>query len=115
MLPRQAEQIAEVIRHWHRLSDLAAFAAKRHGFGDDNGGFGVIYPGDLDEHAREVEGVHIPDGHVELYGFWGAPKGGYDFVVEETSYLTVLERVLRAERLVAEADAVQHLIGSQHD
>jgi hypothetical protein len=115
MTPGQEEQIAEVIRHWHRLSDLSEFAAKRHGFGDSNGGLGVIYPGDLDEHDRTVEGAHIPAGHVELYGCWGVSKGGYEFVVEESSYLTVVERVLRAERLTAEADAVQDLIGSQND
>lgn len=91
------------------------FAAKRHGFGDDSGGFGVIYPGDLDEYAREVEGAHILVGHVELYGFWGASKGGYEFVVEESTYLTVLERVFRDERLIAEADAVRELVGSRND
>jgi len=111
----QAGQIAEVIRHWHCLSDLAAFAAKRHGFGDSNGGFGVIYPDDLDEYDREVEGARIPDGHVEVYGFWGASKGGYEFVVEEATYLTVLERVLRFKHLFVEADAVKRLIGLKND
>jgi hypothetical protein len=48
------------IRAWSRLPDLASFAVARHGFGDTDGGFGVTYPGDLDEYDRAVEGVTIP-------------------------------------------------------
>jgi attachment invasion locus protein len=80
------------IRHWSRLEELAQFAAERHGFGDSNGGFGITYPTDVDEYDREVDKITIPDGHVLAYGFWGAsgPHGGYDVLVPEALYLSVL-------------------------
>src|SRR5262245_12592136 len=65
----------DAIRHWSRLPELAEFAALRHGFGDSDGGFGVTYPGDLDDYDHEVDGVCIPEGFVQAYGFWGPPNG----------------------------------------
>jgi hypothetical protein len=60
--------IRNAIRHWSRLIDLAEFAAQRHGYGDSDGGFGITYPGGHDEYDREVDGFHIPEGFVEVYG-----------------------------------------------
>ena len=64
--PTMAALIA--IRHWRDKAALARFAADRHGFGDSDGGFGITYPSDLDEHDRQVEGVTIPEDHVLAYG-----------------------------------------------
>jgi hypothetical protein len=73
--PESTVAIRDAIRHWSRLTDLAEFAAHRHGYGNSDGGFGIKSPGDLDEYAREVDGIRIPEGFVQLYGFWGPPEG----------------------------------------
>ena len=101
-------QVVHAIERWHRPTDLAEFAAKGHGFGDSDGGFGVIYASDLDEH--ETERRPIPAGFVEVYGFWGAAKGGFEFVIGEREYLRILAQTLRAKNLSAEAAIVEGLI-----
>jgi hypothetical protein len=70
----------------------------------------VIYAGDLDEYATQVEGRIIPDGCVEIYGYWGAAKGGFEFVIEERQYLSILAQTLREKGLVAEALTVESLM-----
>lgn len=101
------------IRHWSRLEDLAAFAAERHGFGDSNGGFGITYPTDLDEYDREVDKIAIPDGHVLAYGFWGesGSYGGYDVLVPEALYLSVLAGELSRSGFDQAATKVRALCG----
>lgn len=103
------DAIVQIIRHWPKLAELANFAVERRGFGDDNGGFGLIYPDDLDDYARGAEQRSIPSGWVEIYGFWGVEKGGYEFVVEEKTYLASLAQVLRSDDLEAEARLVESL------
>jgi hypothetical protein len=105
--PETAVHVA--IRHWSSLTQLADFAAQGHGYGDSDGGFGVTYPGDLDEYAREVEGEHIEPGHVEVYGFWGPPHG-YEVTVTEAFYLDTLAAVLAEAGHAAEASLVQSLL-----
>ena len=102
----------DAIRRWSRLSELAEFAVNRHGFGDSNGGFGVTYPGDLDEYDRKVSGVHIPAGFVLVYGFWGPPRG-YEVLVTEPMYLDTLAEVLSAAGHTTEAAQVRSLIEQQ--
>ncbi len=104
--PEPETAIREAIRHWSRLSDLAEFAAHQHGFGDSNGGFGVTYPGDLDEYDRKVSGASIPAGWGEVYGFWGPPNG-YEVLVPEQVYLTVLAETLAAAGHSEEAALVR--------
>ena len=101
------------IRHWSSLEQLAQFAARRHGFGDSNGGFGITYPTDLDEYDREVDKIAIPDGHVLAYGFWGAsgPHGGYDVLVPESLYLSVLADELSRSGFEQAATVVRGLGG----
>jgi hypothetical protein len=98
----------DAIRHWSRLPKLAEFAALRHGFGDSDSGFGITYPGDLDEYDREVDGVRIPEGSVQVYGFWGPPDG-YEVLVAELVYLTELAVVLSAKGHEPEAAQVRKL------
>lgn len=104
--------IRDAIRHWSRLAELPDFAAKRHGFGNSDGGFGVTYPGDLDEYDRVTDSVQIPNGFVHVYGFWGLPNG-YQLLVPESVYLTILSEMLANEGHSAEADRVRALLVSQ--
>lgn len=101
--------IREVIGALNKPTDLADFAKKRHGFGDSNGGFGVVYPGDLDEYQREIEGLSIPEGMVEIYGYWGLPNG-YEKFVREADYLSVLACVLREQGDLRKSDAILSLM-----
>ena len=94
------------IRHWPDKAALARFALDRHGYGDTNGGFGITYPGDLDEHERLVEGRSIADGFVLAYGFWGLPDG-YEVLVPEWLYRDVLAEVLECVGLCREAASVR--------
>jgi hypothetical protein len=103
----------DAIRHWKWQPQLAEFAAQRHGFADDDGGFGVIYPGDLDEYDRGVGGVHIPEGFVQVYGFWGPPDG-YEVLVPEAVYLGQLAGVLSAAGHAAEAERIRSLVEQRH-
>lgn len=94
------------IRHWSDKPRLAQFALERHGFGDSNGGFGVTYPGDLDDYDRTVDGCKIPEGFVLAYGFWGPPDG-YEVLVPEWLYRDVLAEVLECLGLWQEAASVR--------
>jgi hypothetical protein len=94
------------IRHWSDTASLVRFALDRHGFADSNGGFGITYPGDLDEYDREVLGRHIPDGFVLAYGFWGPPEG-YEVLVPEWLYRDVLAEVLECLGMWREAASVR--------
>jgi hypothetical protein len=108
MEPPDPESAAsDAIRHWRRLSELAVFAARRHGYGDSDGGFGVTYPHDLDDFDR-ASGAHIPEGFVQVYGFWGPPSG-YEILVAETVYLDALATALLVAGHTSEAEQVRSL------
>ncbi|WP_434155708.1 hypothetical protein [Pseudomonas sp. JZ134] len=89
----------EVISQWSQLSELADFAERRHGYGSSDGGFGITYPGDLDEYDIEVEGIKIPNGSVLLYSYAFALPPGYELLVSEYHYLTVLAHVFLEKKL----------------
>jgi hypothetical protein len=108
-MPEEKSAILAAVRHWRDLAELACFAVQRRGFGDTDGGFGVTYPEDLDEYDREAEVRAIPPGFVGVYGFWGPPDG-YEVVVSESRYLSVLAEVLDAEGRSTDADRVRSLI-----
>ncbi len=93
LLPEPEEAICKVILHWSNIAQLADFAEAQHGFGDTNGGFGATYPGDLDPYHREVDGMLIPEGFVEICGFWGSPEG-YEILVPESYYQKILSELL---------------------
>jgi hypothetical protein len=107
--PDPITAIRDAIRHWSSLPELADFAVRRHGYGNTDGGFGLTYPGDLDEYERVVEGLHIPDGFVRVYGYWG-PPAGYELEVSEALYLTTLEQALIEAGFQDEAKKVRTLI-----
>jgi hypothetical protein len=100
----------EVIDAWSDLARLVDFAEKRHGFGNSDGGFGVTYPGDLDEYDVQVEGTNIPDGSVQLYGYAFAIPPGYEILVQESVYLQNLVNILVEQGLSAEAQRATLLL-----
>ena len=94
------------------MTELAEFAAHRHGYGNTDGGFVITYPGDLDDYDRAVDGIRIPEGFIRVYGFWG-PPAGYEVLVSEFEYLNTLAAVLSAAGHLAEAARVRLLAGQQ--
>lgn len=102
----------EVIDAWSNLAELVDFAEQRHGFGNSNGGFGVIYPDDVDEYMAQQEGVHVPYGSVLLYGYAFAIPPGYEILLEESVYLRNLVDVLREHGLTAEEERVIVLLNT---
>lgn len=109
--PTPEDAIRDAIRHWSCLSELADFAVDQNGFGNSDGGFGITYPGDLDEYDR-AQGEQIPVGFVKVYGFWGLPDG-YEVLVAESLYLQTLASLLSAGGHVAEAEQVRLLLAQQ--
>ena len=104
----------EVILEWRNPSELALFAEKRHGYGNSDGGFGIIYPGDLDEYQVEVEKIHIPKDHLLVYGYAHATPPGYELIVLETKYLSVLAKSLTDLGLSNEAARVSALVNEKN-
>ena len=94
--------------------ELALFAEKRHGYGNSDGGFGVIYPEDLDEYQVQVEKVHIPEKHLLVYGYAHAMPPGYELLVLEKKYLSVLAQSLANLGLSSEAARVSALINEKN-
>ena len=94
------------IRHWSDKPSLVQFALERHGYYAGDGGFGITYPGDLDEYEREIEVRHIPDGFVLACGFGGPPEGHQD-PVPEWLYRDVLAEVLECLGMSREASSVR--------
>ena len=76
---------------WPTQEQLVTFADNRHGYGADNGYYGVKYPSDLDEYQREVEGEFIPDGYVEI-NFWDGNHCKIQTL--ESEYLSEVEKYL---------------------
>jgi hypothetical protein len=66
----------------------------------------------LDEYARMVDGLNIPEGFVQVYGFWGPPDG-YELLVPEAVYLDTLAGVLSGAGHAAEASQVRALAEQQ--
>lgn len=108
-MPSPETAVRDAIRHWSRLPELSEFATQRHGFSNSDGGFGVTYPGDLDEYDRVIDGLNIPEGFVEVSGFWGLPDG-YELLVPESYYLTILAEMLADKGYSAEANQVRALL-----
>ena len=100
----------EVIQEWGTLSKLVGFAVKRHGYGNSDGGFGVMYPEDLDEYNIHVQGIRIPAGMLLLYGHAFANPPGYEILVSETEYLRNLIDVLWERGLIVDAEKVTLLL-----
>lgn len=103
--PDPVQAILTSIRSW-RLEELADFAEKRHGFENSDGGFGVIYPADVDDCEGEIEGAAILEGCVRVYGYWGPPDG-YELDVSERLYLDTLAAELDRAGQPADAERVR--------
>ncbi|SDZ39283.1 hypothetical protein SAMN05518854_105454 [Variovorax sp. YR266] len=93
----------EIILEWSRLSDLADFAERGHGYGSDSGG--IQYPEDLDEYERLVEGTQIPEGFLRVYSY-----GQDDVLVPQSIYLRTLMDVLANAGFAGDMAKVQALL-----
>jgi len=100
----------EAILAWSRLRELAEFAEQRRGYMNSDGGFGIEYPEGLDEYQKAVEKIEIPAGSVMVSGYCIAVPPGYDILVPERVYLTVLAEILTENSLLKEARRVESLV-----
>lgn len=97
---------------WPSDEELVGYARKRHGFGGDDGYYGLTYPWDLDDYQIEVDGAFIEKGHVEIR-YWNG-----DFAtlqVPEIEYLNELLTYLKMKGQTVLADAVQGQIDAGLD
>lgn len=78
--------------NWPKAERLVEYANKKHGYGGDDGYYGVTYPTDLDEYDREVDNIIIPEGYVEINYWDGAHR---DIQVTEKEYIVELRKYLR--------------------
>ena len=108
-VPEPDAAVRDAVCHWSSLPEVAGFAARRHGFGNSDGGFGVTCPGDLDEYDRVVDNVRIPDGFVQVHGFRGLPDG-YGLLVPEAMYLDQLANALSATGQATAVAQVRSLV-----
>jgi hypothetical protein len=93
---------------WPSDAQLVDYAEKGHGFGGEDGYYGVIYPNDLDEFDK-ANGETIQQGYLEIY-YWNDPDS-YIHVTEE-QYLTELAGYLRTKKLLDLAVRAERLITS---
>ncbi len=110
--PEPIAACREVILDWSQLYRLADFAELRHGYGNSDGGFGVIYSEDLDKYQIQVGRVNIPPGTLLVYGLAIAMPPGWEVLVEESVYLSVLLSILKEHGLAAEAGRVDLLLNN---
>jgi hypothetical protein len=87
----ELKTLINVIVSYSAYSDarLIEAAVQRRGLSNSDGGFGVIYPSDLDDYDRATQPL-IPPGFVCVYTFFGA-RDGDEFTIPESLYLEVLE------------------------
>lgn len=94
-LPHNAARAAalDAMRSWSEPLALVRFARARHGYENQNGYWGIRYPGDLDEFAL-ADKQPIPAGYVEaLTGYGSSDEPAH--VVLESEYLELLRQFLR--------------------
>jgi hypothetical protein len=99
----------EAIAEWSDLRQLAYFALARHGFCNSNNGTGMNFPEDLDPYRTEVEGVQIPIGFVLIFVLTDPEPGGYETLVPEHLYFSVLADILAESNFRAEATKIREL------
>jgi len=103
------EIVAKILScSWPSQEDLVAFAVKRHGFGGDDGYYGITYPCDLDDHDR-ASGHTIPNGMIEVSYRDGEVK---DALIAEKEYLILLAVHLEKLNLHQLARKIHNLINS---
>ena len=100
--------IRNAIRAW-AIWELAEYAEARQGYMNTDGGCGIHYPEDLDDHDREIDGIVIPPGHVQVVGGWRADE----INVPESLYLEVLAEELDAAGRTQDAVRVRALIAAR--
>jgi hypothetical protein len=92
---------------WPSDAELVEYAVKRHGYGGDDGYYGVTYPTDLNEYEIVVERRCIKDGNVEI-AYW---DGDFQAVqVSEAANLEALEANLQSKGHAALAGTLRSLL-----
>ncbi len=86
---------------WPTSEELVDCAERKFGFGGDDGAYGIVYPGDLDEHGRAVT-----ERVLEFY-CWECDADGLK--IAEQDYLALLEQHLETEGEEALAERVRSL------
>lgn len=106
----KTEAIENIFNYdWPSDEQLVDFAERSTGFGGDDGYYGILYPEDLDEYDKKVNGDFIPEGFIEIY-YWNGPE---DIVhVEEQFYLQQLLTYLKKNASSTLVTRVELLITS---
>lgn len=73
---------------------LVRYANSRHGFGGDDGSYGVTYPDDIDVFERDISQQAIPQGSVEIYC---SAYTDEDILITEQFYLQTLKSYLESK------------------
>jgi len=102
------EAIQYLLRHnWPTDDELVEFAERGHGFGGDDGYYGITYPDDLDEYEIEVEKRKIPNGMIEI-DYWDGQNDS--LLVEEEFYLEKLKEYFANKGKLNDANKIDTLI-----
>ncbi len=103
----ELQTVLDAMRSWWPISELATFAELRHGYGNSDGGFGVIYPADRDD--DESTAASLVEGEVLVYAFFGPPDG-YEYIVPEAVYLECVAAYFRAHDRADDVRRVEALM-----
>lgn len=86
---------------WH-VDEMADMVEQRMGYGNTDGGVGMIYP------ESDRASAPIPPNHVEVYTY-GGPPDGEAYHVAETLYLDVLSLYLNLRERTQAAERVDRV------
>jgi hypothetical protein len=99
------QQIFE--NRWPSDEQLVEYACAGHGYGGDDGYYGVTYPSDLDEYQKLVDGEFIRQDHVQI-AYWDGDIQTLE--ITEVAYLEAVKARLNSNGKNALASIVQALI-----
>gem|GEM_PF-385197 len=100
--------IENAIHSWPSIAEVAGFALARKGFGNPDGGRGIVYPDPMEEYGPEYRGVIYP-GFIVVYG-GRRLAGGYEFEVPESLYRKVLVRLLAGAGLASLVNDIENAL-----
>jgi len=93
---------------WPSIDELVSFAINRHGFGGDDGIYGINYPSDLDDYDKTNSYI-IPEEMVELSYWDGEIK---EALVPEVDYLALLATYLQKQEAYQLATEIRKLVAT---
>lgn len=107
-----------VIQLFKDLKEAARCALKRSGFGQTDLMAGILYAHQLDDHDREVDGLDIPPGHVQVYVGAISPESREDYCFPEALYLEIIKQMLvlhEEYEMAAKIKQLQDRLGRSED